>query len=219
MNLKIADLMPILIYSLIIIILVLSRAYRLRCRMIDLSNQKLMRNIAKKYGWEYRDKIGIDKKENSFQLFNSGEGRKLSNYIQGRYKNHGVEIYNYEHKFLHFLSWHFNKLKHLVLEIKISKTVPRAIIATSYFRDYDYINFVSSNRLETESNEFNKQFIIRLDKFSKDTSEESVLEIITPNIMEALLAEQSRERNKGIYIEMNGNRFILCKTIFMKHQT
>lgn len=199
-----------LLLSVPIMIIVLTVLFIRNSRKVLLDwNKEIMISFAKSSGLTLSKKVS--KEESDCQLLNSGKDRRIFNYIEGNYENHPIEVYNYKHSFVHLNS--VVRYEYVVFELKTKKSLPATIISAkksylAYALDKD-INFISSDRLRTESNEFDKEFQIFFKKDDASGEGRQILEILTPNIIEKLIDEEKRHKDKDIHLEFSGNTILL----------
>lgn len=179
---------------------------------LSMMNKSIMKSFAKDLGFPSNiSNVEIVKKESSCQLLNSGADRRIFNYIRTAYKDIPVEVYNYKHSFPPA------KYEYVVFELKTKKSLPTAIVTNknSYLANFlnKKINLITAEKLDTESNEFNKDFKVFLEKDHDAEDELGILEILTPNIIQNLIDEEKREKGKDIHIEFKDNTVLLYKSM------
>ncbi len=200
---------------LIIIIVLVSTLLIIHRIWLKNTNKRLMSSFAKKHGFDFVP--NLSNWQSNSQLLNSGLGRKISNYMRGEYKGVQIEIYNYFHTFDYIK--YSRDYEYIVFESKVNKKLPTAIITgeNNYLSQVLYtldlpVSLVA-DKLETESNDFNKDFKIFLEKNYRDDNKLQILGILTPDIMAILVDENTREKGKDIHVEMNDNSLLLYLSI------
>jgi hypothetical protein len=219
------------IFALIFITIYLRNEYK----RAKIRNKKIMKSFAADNNFIFsnflRDQFVREKKSNCF-LSNTGDNQQIFNYIKGNYRGREIEIYNYEHHFVNlssrtnplgsifteFLTKEKDDIRYdyIVLELKTKKKLSKLLIAAVNSIDLGILPIASKykGRLDTESNDFNKDFKLYLQKIT-NPNKIIALQVLTPDVMDFLLKVNS-ENDKRIIIEINDNTIILYKVHFLK---
>lgn len=178
-----------------------------------LSNRELMKSFSENKGFTFKPRLK-EKKINS-KILDSGRDRQILNYMKGEYKNYPVEIYNYRHFFSSTKSGHY--YEYLVFELKLKNNLPDVIVTPkNNYLSLDLkrgIDFIIADKLETESNDFNRLFEVYFKKGRKGEDGPKILEILTPDVISMMIDEEGSAKNKGIHLELKDNTIFLYKSI------
>lgn len=176
--------------------------------------EEFFKFFAQKYNFSFLKSIEVFKKDIFSYTISKGKERKIENYLQGKIKGREIELYNFYHSFkAETQELNFNgAFEYLVLETNTEKKLPNFIVGDENI----FLSFLPSTErhfrnsdLQTESNEFNRNFKIYSPENPQETEKLEILDILTPDLMLDLL------RAKEIYnffLEFKENRIFLFRT-------